>query len=427
MENLYDIFLQSTGISTDTRTIKGGELFVALRGERFDSNNFVGQALEKGAMHVITTNRDFQGRRDATVVEDTLKTLQELAIYHREHLDIPVVGITGTNGKTTTKELIASVLKQKYKVFFTQGNLNNHIGVPLSVLSIRDEEIAVIEMGASHPGEIRDLVRISQPTAGLITNVGVAHIEGFGSFEGVKKTKGELYDYLKAHNATIFVNSGNEHLIEMLGNYDRVISYGTNAEDNFIDGHITNNGETLSFEWRHGGSDYRGVNASISGSYNLENALAAVALGCYFDLDAQAISAGIEGYKPTNCRSQIIDSRNKILADAYNANPSSMKAALDNFSTFAGDEKVVILGAMRELGNVQDAEHQILMERLKGMKLERVFLIGEEFEKFAKQYPEYIIRRDATEIIEEIKCLSNKTILLKGSNSNKLSSLIEYL
>ncbi len=428
MEELYEIFKKSNGVSTDTRTIAQGMLFVALKGESFDSNTMVGEALEKGAMHVVTSNADYKGDPRATVVDDTLKTLQDLAAYHREQLGIPIVGITGTNGKTTTKELTTAVLRQKYSVYATKGNLNNHIGVPLSLLSIRDEEMAVIEMGASHPGEIEFLASIVKPTAGLITNVGTAHILGFGSFEGVKKTKAELYSQLKSTQSTIFINATNKDLVEMLGDYDHVFSYGTDADGCIVDGHVVETDERLNFEWRQNNDMYRTVKTNLTGAYNLENALAAVAVGCYFDVDASDICEAISRYEPTNGRSQVVETeRNRVIMDAYNANPTSMMASLDNFISQKRDGKVVILGAMRELGSEQDKHHLALMEKVGASAIEQVFLVGEEFEKFAPQFPDFVIRRKTEEIIDEVKKLSGKYILVKGSNSNKLGQLQQYL
>ncbi len=428
MEELYEIFKKSSGISTDTRTIAAGTLFVALKGENFDSNTMIGEALAKGAMHVVTTNKDYQDDPRATVVDDTLKTLQDLASYHREQLDIPIVGITGTNGKTTTKELTAAVLREKYQVFATKGNLNNHIGVPLSLLSIRDEDIAVIEMGASHPHEIRDLAAIVRPTAGLVTNVGTGHILGFGSFEGVKRTKAELYDQLKSTRSTIFVNATNANLLEMLGDYDRVVSYGDDPDGCFIDGHVTEVGEYLRFEWRRNNEPYREVTSNLAGAYNLENALAAVTVGCFFDVDEADICHAVSTYVPTNGRSQIIATeRNRVVMDAYNANPSSMMASLENFVSQVQEHKVVVLGAMRELGNEQDEHHLELMRKLAESPIEKVFLVGEEFEKFAGQFPTFVVRKKAEELVDEVKKLSGKYILVKGSNSNKLGQLQQYL
>lgn len=429
IEKLYDIFCQSNGVSTDTRTISDGTLFFALKGENFDANTMIDQALEKGAMHVVTTNTQYADEPRATVVEDTLLTLQQLAAYHREQLDIPIVGITGTNGKTTTKELVSAVLRKKFNTYSTKGNLNNHIGVPLSLLSITDEhDIAVIEMGASHPGEIRELASIVKPSVGLITNVGIAHIQGFGSFEGVKKTKGELYDQLKSTHGTIFINATNDNLLGMLGDYDRTISYGTDMELCLVDGHVIEMSETLNFEWRYNDSNYREVKTNLTGTYNLENALAAVSVGCYYGVAEADICEAISGYKPTNSRSQIVvTGRNRLVLDAYNANPSSMTVSVDNFSSLPGNGKMVVLGAMRELGTEQDAQHKALMEKISKLGFEKVFLVGQEFAKFSSLYPGFVIVDNAADLLSEMELLTNKYILIKGSRSNKLEILVDKL
>ncbi|MBP5364319.1 MAG: UDP-N-acetylmuramoyl-tripeptide--D-alanyl-D-alanine ligase [Bacteroidales bacterium] len=429
MEELYSIFKQSAGISTDTRTIAKNSLFFALKGENFDANTMVDLALESGAIHVVTSNKAYASNPKATVVEDTLATLQQLAAYHRQQLDIPIVGITGTNGKTTTKELISSVLRRKYKVFATKGNLNNHIGVPLSLLSITDDDdMAVIEMGASHPGEIRDLSAIVRPTCGLITNVGIAHIQGFGSFEGVKRTKGELYAQLKSTHGTIFINAGNENLVGMLGDYDRCISYGTDSEQNYVDGHLTEMTETLNFEWRVNNGLYRTVQTNLTGAYNLENALAAGTVGSFFDVPETEICVALSEYKPTNSRSQIVvTERNKVIVDAYNANPSSMNASVDNFAQLNGEHKVVILGAMRELGEQQTPQHLALLEKLQKLGFELVMLVGDEFAEFKQLFSNFRFYSVVDEVIDEAKALNGKYILVKGSNSNHLGKLVEYL
>lgn len=429
MQQLYSIFKKSTGISTDTRTKAKNSLFFALKGDKFDANTMVATALENGAAHVVTTNKDFISDKRVTVVDDTLVALQQLASYHRNQLDIPIIGVTGTNGKTTTKELISAVLSKKYKVFATRGNLNNHIGVPLSLLSIKDDdEIAVIEMGASHPGEIKDLSAIVRPTAGLITNVGIAHIQGFGSFEGVKKTKAELYAQLKSTKGTIFINATNENLVGMLGEYEHCISYGTDAEQCYLDGHLLEMTETLNFEWRVNNGLYKMVSTNITGAYNLENALAAATVGNFFGVDDADICEAISQYMPTNSRSQIVvTNRNRVIMDAYNANPSSMNASIDNFASLKGEAKVVILGAMRELGEQQIPQHLALLNKIKNMNLDAVMLVGDEFCDFAQQFPDYKFYHSADEAIDDIKALSNKYILVKGSNSNHLNQLLIHL
>lgn len=429
IEKLYEIFCQSTGVSTDTRTIAQGSLFVALKGENFDANTMVAQALEKGAMHIVTTDKSYSGDSRATVVDDTLLALQQLAAYHREQLALPIVGITGTNGKTTTKELVSAVLRKKYQTYSTKGNLNNHIGVPLSLLSITSEhDIAVIEMGASHPGEIKDLASIVKPTVGLITNVGIAHIQGFGSFDGVKKTKGELYSQLKSTNGTIFINATNDNLVGMLGDYEHTISYGTDMEQCLVDGHVVEMSETLNFEWRYNDGQYRTVKTNLTGAYNLENALAAVAVGCYFGVSEADICEAITEYTPTNSRSQIVQTgRNRLVLDAYNANPSSMNVSIDNFVSLPGEGKTLVLGAMRELGEEQDKQHKAIMDKIQKLGFKHVYLVGDEFKKFSSDYPDYKIVSQASELLDEMSTLSGRYLLIKGSRSNKLEILVEKL
>ena len=429
MEKLYQIFKASKGISTDTRNITEGSLFFALKGENFDANTMVDKALDNGACHVVTTNKAYEGDPRATVVDDTLKTLQQLALYHRDHLEIPVVGITGTNGKTTTKELVSAVLRKKYNVYSTKGNLNNHIGVPLSILSISDDvEMAVIEMGASHPNEIKELSSIVKPTSGLITNVGIAHIQGFGSFDGVKKTKAELYTQLKSTGGTIFINATNDDLVEMLGDYDRCISYGTDMEQCLIDGHVIEMSETLNFEWRYNNGAYKDVRTNLTGAYNLENALAAATVGSFYGVNECDICEAISSYTPTNSRSQIIvTGRNRIVMDAYNANPSSMNASLDNFASLPGDNKTLVLGAMRELGSQQDVQHERLLEKIKDYDFDSVFLVGEEFRKFSSAYPQFKFVDNAAELSGDMSSLNDRYMLVKGSRSNKLEQLLDNL
>jgi UDP-N-acetylmuramoyl-tripeptide--D-alanyl-D-alanine ligase len=429
MERLYNIFKDSSGISTDTRTITQGTFFIALKGENFDANNMVDEALNKGAFHVVTTNKKYASLDNVTVVDDTLTTLQQLAAYHRTALGTTIVGITGTNGKTTTKELIATVLSKKYKTYATQGNLNNHIGVPLSLLNItKEHDIAVIEMGANHPGEIATLAALVKPNSGLITNVGMAHIEGFGSFEGVKKTKAELYSQIKKDDGTIFINTSNPYLTELLGDYDKCFSYATDSISGIIGGHVAEKGETLNLEWNYNNGQYFNVNTQITGAYNLENVLAAVAVGCFYNVSNNDICEAISLYKPTNSRSQIvITDRNRIIMDAYNANPSSMNASLDNFNSLDYANKVVILGAMRELGIEQYNQHNSIIEKLDKMNLDKVFLVGKEWAEFKTQYPKFTYVEDALMIKEDVEALSKKNILIKGSRSNKLERTLEWL
>lgn len=421
IEDLYKAFLSSTGVSTDTRTITPGSLFVALKGDNFDANTMVAQALDRGAAFVVTSNTDFDSDPRAFISTDTLKTLQELATYHRQQLSIPVIGITGTNGKTTTKELTAAVLSQKYKTVATKGNLNNHIGVPLTILSITsDAQAAVVEMGASHPGEIAQLAAIAQPSMGLVTNVGIAHIQGFGSFEGVKQTKAALYKQLIATNGTAIYDPDNDDIVSMVADYDNIVPYIAAKT-------VNPESETLDLEWADA-SRAHFVNTHLCGDYNLKNAQAAITVGLLLGVEPDKIDDAIASYVPTNGRSQVLQtSRNHVIVDAYNANPSSMNASLDNFARHAADHKCVILGAMRELGVEQDPQHLRILQRLADLHLDAAILIGPEYAKFKDQFPNFTYFDTTSEAVPEVQKLSGKYILLKGSNSNKLSQLTESL
>lgn len=421
IEDLYKAFLSSTGVSTDTRTITPGSLFVALKGDNFDANTMVAQALDRGAAFVVTSNTDFDSDPRAFISTDTLMTLQELATYHRQQLSIPVIGITGTNGKTTTKELTAAVLSQKYKTVATKGNLNNHIGVPLTILSITsDAQAAVVEMGASHPGEIAQLAAIAQPSMGLVTNVGIAHIQGFGSFEGVKQTKAALYKQLIATNGTAIYDPDNDDIVSMVADYDNIVPYIAAKT-------VNPESETLDLEWADA-SRAHFVNTHLCGDYNLKNAQAAITVGLLLGVEPDKIDDAIASYVPTNGRSQVLQtSRNHVIVDAYNANPSSMNASLDNFARHAADHKCVILGAMRELGVEQDPQHLRILQRLADLHLDAAILIGSEYAKFKDQFPNFTYFDTTPEAVPEVQKLSGKYILLKGSNSNKLSQLTESL
>ncbi len=418
---LYEAFRHSTGVSTDTRTISPGSLFVALRGANFDANAMVGQALELGAAFVVTTDKSFANDPRAYVTDDTLAALQDLARERRRHLEIPVIGITGTNGKTTTKELTTAVLSKKFKTVATKGNLNNHIGVPLTILSIPDDaEMAVVEMGASHPGEIATLVTISQPTAGLVTNVGIGHIEGFGSIEGVKHAKAELYDYLRRTGGTVFIDPNNKDLANMLGEYANTVPYVRGRVEDCA-------AETLDMSWAVR-DDWHHVTTHLLGKYNMPNALAAATVGHYFGVTDSDVTEALGQYEPTNGRSQIVQTRrNRLVVDAYNANPTSMGAALDNFASHEAGHKCVILGAMRELGPLQDEQHVKVLEKLKTMDLDQAILIGLEFRKFEKDYPSFSFFDATPDAAQAVGALSGKYVLIKGSNSNKLSQLVPLL
>ncbi|MDR1370280.1 MAG: UDP-N-acetylmuramoyl-tripeptide--D-alanyl-D-alanine ligase [Dysgonamonadaceae bacterium] len=429
IEKLYEIYLSHPFVTTDTRNCKPGSVFFALRGENFDGNNFVGEALGKGCEFAICDRPDVFPEHEKVIhVEDSLKTLQDLAGHHRRQLKTPVIGITGTNGKTTTKELMAAVLSSKYHILFTQGNLNNHIGAPLTLLQLRpDHEYAIIEMGASHPGEIKTLVEIAAPGFGIITNVGKAHLEGFGSFEGVIRAKGELYDYIRKTNGTIFIDHENPYLNEMAGDLKKV-SYGK-TDDSVVWGETVSSFPFMTFKW-HSGNESHEVKTQLIGDYNLENALAAIAVGTYFSVDAHGINEALENYVPQNNRSQFKDTgKNQLIIDAYNANPTSMTAALENFNAMNVFPKMVILGDMKELGAQSKAEHQKIMDLMEQLKFDRIFLCGVEFSSLPVCHPD--IRRFGTteDLIQHLRTtpVTGYNILIKGSRGMQLEKTLELL
>ena len=337
IEEIYQLFKSSTGVCTDTRNVKPGQLFFALKGENFNGNLYAEKALEIGALFSIVDEKSGENER-LVLVEDVLTTLQHLAAYHRNQLAIPILAITGSNGKTTSKELILQVLSKKYRTIATNGNLNNHIGVPLSLLSINtDTEIAIIEMGANHQGEIASYCEWTRPTAGLITNIGLAHLEGFGGPEGVKKGKSELYTAVVKNKGTLFVNADDEVLQELVSTYKNIFTYGSHSEANVYGGIVDTNESLLTIEWQN-----TKIKSQLVGEYNLMNIMSAIALGVYFKVDEKDIQEGISAYQPDNNRSQImVKGSNKIIMDAYNANPSSLKLAIENFGNSNQQKKNV--------------------------------------------------------------------------------------
>ncbi|SEE56513.1 UDP-N-acetylmuramoyl-tripeptide--D-alanyl-D-alanine ligase [Prevotella sp. lc2012] len=449
IKELYQLYLQHPCITTDSRDCPEGSIFLALKGESFDGNKFAEAALEKGCAYAIVDDPEIAKEQQSgdhsgqfILVDDCLQTFKDLAREHRRQFDIPVIGITGTNGKTTTKELIAAVLSQKYNVLYTQGNFNNDVGVPKTLFRLtKEHEIAVIEMGASHPGDIKTLAETAEPTCGLITNVGRAHLQGFGSFEGVIKTKCELYDFLRTQeDALIFLNADNEYLIDQIGEDEDIwISpYSTDPENQYtcISGEITANDPFLKFRWREPlmtleeegrSTKWHKVQTQLVGSYNIDNLLAAIAVGINFGVDRKKICAALEDYVPSNNRSQMtVTKNNRLIVDAYNANPSSMTAALENFQMIQADHKMVILGDMRELGDASVEEHQHVIDYLKKMDLEDVWLVGDEFAKTNCDFRKF---HDVEEVKTAITSQSpeGKTILIKGSNGTKLFQLPELL
>ena len=427
ISELYSLFLASKGVNTDTRTIQPGQLFVALKGETFDGNAYAMKALEAGAAYAIVNGYAEGDDPRLLRFPDTLRTLKELAAFHRQQLEIPVIGLTGTNGKTTTKELIREVLATHFKVAATKGNLNNDIGVPLTVLGIGpDAEIAVVEMGANHPDDISALTWVSQPAYGLITNVGKAHLLGFGSFEGVKKAKGQLYDWLSAHDGQAFVNVDDENLYEMAVSRPlSIIPYGVAGEDAEI---LPTSAENPYLRMSIGGET---LETKLVGSYNAANVMAALAVGRQFGVPLQDGLAAIA--TPSNNRSQMTRTeRNVVIEDAYNANPSSMAAALDNFALLQADSKIVMLGDMRELGEDSVKEHVKILKKLDDCGLTHACLVGEEFKKALEEAgtPDYVkwfaTADDLAAALAE-RPLAGATVLVKGSNSIRMGKVLPTL
>lgn len=422
---LYELFIHNPKITTDSRNCPRGSIFFALKGERFDGNLYAEKALAAGCTYAVIDNSDYVSGDRTILVDNVLQTLQQLAQRHRRALGIPVIGITGTNGKTTTKELVAAVLSTKFNLLYTEGNLNNHIGVPLTLLRLTHEhEMAVIEMGASHPGDIRELANIAMPNYGIITNVGRAHLEGFGSFEGVVKTKGELYDYVRRTRGKIFIKKENKDLQDISLGIDQ-ITYGTDSTS-FVWGQVNSCNPFLTFDWKQQGK-INTVETHLIGAYNLDNALAAVAVGRYFRIPAARISRAIAAYEPTNNRSQLKETPgNTLLIDAYNANPSSMKVALDNFAAMTVSPKAIILGDMRELGPASDELHAEVVAQIKAGNFDKVFLCGEHFRNTGKEFATFATTED---LIEALKAnpLQGYHILIKGSRGIALEKTVDVL
>lgn len=431
IEQLYQRYLQHPVISTDTRKIVPGSLFFALRGDKFDANTFAQQAIEQGAAYAVIDNPAYQNGDRFLLVTDVLNTLQDLARHHRKQLNIPVIGLTGSNGKTTTKELINAVLSQRFTTLATQGNLNNHIGVPLTILNINSgHQMAVIEMGANHQKEIELLCSIARPSHGLITNVGRAHLEGFGGVEGVKKGKGELYDYLQNTGGIAFINANDSVLMEMqqARQIKNKVFYG-NGDNALISGRLNANAPYLSLTWsNHTDRQPHPVSSQLTGEYNLDNILAAICIGSYFKLDAGEINRGVAGYQPQNNRSQLMQTAsNTLICDYYNANPSSMAVAIDNLSKLQAAHKVLILGDMFELGDDSPAEHLgVIQTAMQAPVNERIF-IGAEFDKHRQNGATFYAT--AQDAMEGLKAgpIKNATILIKGSRGMALERLVELL
>ncbi len=427
IEDLYSAYLDSKVISTDTRNIQANSIFFALKGANFNGNKFADQALELGAAYVVIDEAEYKKDDRYFLVDDVLQALQELARFHRDRLDIPFIGITGSNGKTTSKELLNAVLSRKYKTLATKGNLNNHIGVPLTLLSITDDvEIAIIEMGANHQREIDFLCNIADPEFGLICNVGKAHLEGMGGFEGVKKTKKELYDYIQSTGGVIFVNADDEHLMQMSAKNDDVIYFG-NTMDSVVSGSITKFDPFLSVKAKlNPTNEELEINTQLVGDYNLNNVLASLCIGHYFRVPFDEMKVGIESYAPSNNRSQAVKmGSNTVVMDAYNANPSSMSAAILNFAKLQANTKLLILGDMFEMGDESMKEHADMIELVREQNLENVIFVGKDFYANKKyNYTYFQSTEEAKEYLKNNKP-ENTSILVKGSRGMKLETLTE--
>jgi UDP-N-acetylmuramoyl-tripeptide--D-alanyl-D-alanine ligase len=435
ISDLYELYKSYPQVQTDTRQLKKGDLYFALKGPNFNGNEFALQALEQGAAYAIV---DEQVKASAHLqerivyVEDVLTSLQALSKFHREQFSIPFIAITGSNGKTTTKELVAAVLSSHYTIYTTKGNLNNHIGVPLTLLSIqKDAQLTIIEMGANHLKEIESYCSYTMPTHGLINNCGKAHLEGFGGEEGVRKGKGELYDYLKMHKGTAFVNSDLDYLVKMSQGIGTVISYGNHSGElqakisEAVTGQATNN--FLVLEITKCSNDTllnKVIKTQLVGAYNLPNVLAAISIGLTFEVPVEKIITAIENYTPTNSRSQLIEwKNNKVILDAYNANPSSMQLAIDNFAKIENAKKILCIGGMRELGKESQAEHQALIEQIKKNHFEKVILVGKEFESCQHSFTYFENSALAKNWLDQ-ENFSDHFFLIKGSRGIQMEKMI---
>jgi UDP-N-acetylmuramoyl-tripeptide--D-alanyl-D-alanine ligase len=424
IEELYKVYQQYPSVQTDTRKLQPGDLYFALKGPSFNGNSFAQKAIEAGAAYAVIDEEKYSIDGKTILVEDVLTTLQQLARHHRLRFSIPFIAITGSNGKTTTKELIHAVLSTTYKTYTTEGNLNNHIGVPLTILKIeKDAEMAVIEMGANHQKEIASYCTYALPTHGLITNCGKAHLEGFGGEEGVRKGKGELFDHLRANKGTAFVFWDYEYLREMSKGIPTLFTYGTT--DAAVTGTAGVSDPYLEVVFEKGFT--KEVKTNLVGDYNLPNVLAAVAIGKFFEVEEDKIRQAIEQYTPTNSRSQLMHKgHNKIILDAYNANPSSMKLAIENFARVEGKNKILVLGGMAELGMSSKQEHENIIREINKYKWTNVLLVGGDFLKLDHAYKQF---NSATEAGEWLKTHEKEDsfLLIKGSRSMQMEKVLDYL
>ena len=430
-EQLYKIFERHPVVTTDSRDCPAGSIFFALKGESFNGNKFAAAALQQGCAFAVVDEAEYcpQGDGRYILVDNVLRAFQLLARHHRRTLGTRIVGITGTNGKTTTKELLAAVLGQKYNVLYTLGNFNNDIGVPKTLLRLKHEhEVAVVEMGASHPGDIKTLVELVEPDLALITNVGMAHLQGFGSFEGVVKTKGELYDFMRqSKRGKVFVDANNPHLMGIAEGLD-LVTYGTPARpDLFVSGKVVSAVPFLRFAWQREGGAWNEVQTHLVGAYNVLNMLAALSVGLFLGVSAEEANRALANYVPSNNRSQLEETaHNKLIMDAYNANPTSMSVALNNFHDMEVPHKMAILGDMLELGAVSQSAHQAIVDQLSQLTLDEVWLVGPEFARTNCAFRKF---NDVEEVIAELKKHrpENHYILVKGSNGIHLDKLPQWL
>lgn len=424
-KKLLDLFLEHKSVCTDTRKIKEKSMFFALKGDNFNGNKFAEEAIKSGASVAVIDEEKYAHFENCYLVKDVLSALQDLASDYRQTFNIPFIGITGTNGKTTTKELLNEVLTKGLNCHATKGNLNNHIGVPLTLLEIdAQHEIAIIEMGANKSGDIKELCEIADPTHGIITNVGKAHLEGFGSFEGVMKTKGELYDFISKKDAPIFINADNDHLAVMAKNVKQKIFYSTN-EMATIHGKLADKGLFLNFKWSNGGYQSEVVKSKLSGAYNLENMMAAVAIGLYFEIPKEKISEAIVEYSPSNNRSQIQKTKtNTLILDAYNANLTSTKAAIKNLAGLEYPQKYFVLGDMLELGDQSKSAHKEIIDLCKEKSLDGIF-VGKEY--MNSDAPKAFISSEELKEYLQKQPIEDHLILIKGSRGIKLETIVEFL
>ncbi|MBA3828252.1 MAG: UDP-N-acetylmuramoyl-tripeptide--D-alanyl-D-alanine ligase [Taibaiella sp.] len=422
---LYKIYKQYPQVQTDTRKLKKGDLFFALKGPNFNANEFAAQALEAGAAYAVIDQAQYASDNRYIVVPDVLASLQDLALYHRQQFPIPFLAITGSNGKTTTKELITAVLRSRHITYATEGNLNNHIGIPLTLLKIKqDAQMAVIEMGANHQGEIASYCRIALPDHGLITNCGKAHIEGFGGIEGVRKGKGELFDFLRAHKGTIFRNTDLEYLADMANGIVNQITYGS-ANAQYIGKPLINDVFIYACVLTTGSETV--VKSHLVGEYNFSNIMAAIAVGLHFNIPIDEIKTAINNYLPDNSRSQWLQQgSNKIILDAYNANPSSMRAAIINFARADLKNKILWLGGMKEMGQDEEEEHREIVRLIEEYNWQDIILVGKEFEKVKATNKWFLTSANAAEYIQH-NTPRNASILIKGSRGSKMEVLLNVL